>query len=938
MLGRPTLLPVVRASAVVGTVWLAMAFLVEPGYMRNVSAWIMAVLLASVWVASFARISDPARFAVVEIAYFGVALSAVLVSGSSPAVPVLLALYVLLATICYGTAAGVLAGAVSLLVVAFGGWGWTTGFLPIGPAIPAPAPGQVHYWARTAFAQAIGICGIVGIVSYLAREMRGVLLQLDLVEQKFSRVFRVCPDAMVIADLESGRLIEVNQSHEELTGYGWDEAVGRTAAELGMFPDAQELSRLSAELRATGSVRRVERQIRNRSGRTLDVSYSAECFEFAGRRYAVVIMQDVTERKQTDAALKANEGRFRSFVENATVGIYRSTPDGRIVLANRALIRIMGYDSLEELASRNLEEEGYEPSYSRRAFKEQLESKGAVRGWETAWRRRDGSTIHVRESASAIRGPDGAVQFYDGIIEDISERKTAEEALRESEERFRNLTAAAFEGVFITENGTVIDANDQGLRLLGFERSEVIGHRVAEFISPESRDLVESNIREQREVMYQHRMLRKDGSSFDVEAQAKMMRVGKRALRMTAIRDISERLQNERRQRNLEEQLRQTQKMEALGTLAGGIAHDFNNILTAIFGNLQLAEMELPAGHPARETMESSLQACRRARDLVARILSFSRLEQENRAAADLGPTILEAVQLLRAGLPANIEIRTEIDAACPQVVFDSSQVHQVVMNMGTNSIHAMKDGGGVLEVALRPVAPGAELIERNPQITEDHTVCLTIRDTGCGMEPAVLERVFEPFYTTKASGKGTGLGLAMVHAIVQSHSGAIIVDSTPGAGTRFDVYFPAAGKAAAPADAGKEIERRHSIHPFGKARAVMLVDDEEAVLKVGAKLLKRLDFLPMTYERPADALEAFQAAPDAVCAVISDLTMPEMNGLEFAERLLAIRPDIPVVLASGYLPSETQNKARAIGVRSVISKPFELHELTAQLGHLLKA
>jgi PAS domain S-box-containing protein len=514
----------------------------------------------------------------------------------------------------------------------------------------------------------------------------------------------------------------------------------------------------------------------------------------------------------------------------------------------------------------------------------------------------------------------------------VAERDTLVEQLGNSEARFRNLTEAAFEGVFITEMGRIIDVNDQGLRLLGYERSEVLGKSVVDYVSPESRAMVADNIRNNRELAYRHQIIRKDGSRFDAEARAKMMQLGDRMVRMTALRDISEWLQDEEKRKHLEEQLRQTQKLEALGTLAGGIAHDFNNILTGILGNLQLTELEIEGAHPAQETLAASVQACRRARDLVARILSFSRLEHDNRSSALLGPTLTEAVQLLRVGLQRNIEIRLNIGPNSPPVVFDPSQIHQVIMNLGTNSIHAMQNAGGYLTLDLDSIVPSDSLRERYPQVEERHTVRLKLRDNGCGMDEAVLKHVFEPFFTTKAGGGGTGLGLAMVHAIIKSHDGAIVIESIPGIGTTFELYFPAAKTAAAAPSAPAAAARNADFAPFGKGRRIMLVDDQAEVRVTGAILLKKLGFVPSAFASPTEALAAFQAAPSEICAVISDLTMPEMTGVELAERILSVRPDTPIIIASGYLPPETRDKFLSLGVTSIVGKPFELKEITERV------
>ena len=937
---RTSLLAILRLSAVVGTVWLVAVFATTPGLIMTFFGIAEIVILALLWAACALQLSNAARFFVLELGYFGTTANSMLVYGSTPGIPVLLGLAILVAAIFHHRKGGLAAGVASLVLIAAAGWSWTRGLLPIGPALPKLLPTEYDFWMRTMFAQVLAICGITGIVAFITREKQNIISRLHLAEEKFSKAFRICPDAMVITELMSGRFIEVNDSHERLIGYSRQEVLGRTSVEVGTFTSETDRRTFLDPLLAKGSVRNVERKIMGRGGRVIDVVYSSECFDLDGVRCAVTVIRDITESKRTEAALIANEERFRSFVERANVGIYRSTPEGRIVMANPALLKIMGYDTFEEMALVDLESGSYQPSYPRKKFREGLERDGLIRGFEATWTRRDGDKIFVRESATVIRGPDGGVLYYEGTIEDITERKRTEEALRESEERFRNLTSAAFEGIVISENGRIIDINDQALKLIGYPREEMIGREVLDFVSPGTRKIVADRIGARMEGTYEHQLVRKDGTSFHAEAQAKMMRMGERTVRMTALRDISERRQNDQKQKNLEDQVRQMQKMEALGTLAGGIAHDFNNILTGILGNLQLAEMDLPRAHPAYASLESAEKASQRARDLVARILSFSRLEQDNRAVAPLGPVVREAAQLLRVGVEASVEIRTEIDPACPPVLFDSGQIHQVIMNLGTNSIHAMRDGRGVLNLELRKVAPSEALRELHPQVTAEHTVCLTIRDNGCGMEETVLKRIFEPFYTTKTFGQGTGLGLAMVHAIVSSHRGAIVVESAPGAGTAFELYFPqAAVKAPEPAPiqaAAPGAQGKPRFVPFGKGRGVLLVDDEDSVLTIADSLLKRFGFAPRSFAVPVLALEAFKADPNGFSLVISDLTMPEMTGLELSQRILALRPGIPIILTSGYLHAAALQTARESGVRSVIKKPFDVKELVAQIRDVL--
>jgi PAS domain S-box-containing protein len=932
---RPSLLAVVRLTAVVGTIWVAAILKQSPSLVRSVPGITDIVLLAIVWVSCFVRMPDIACFAIVEATFLGSSVSAMLALGLTPGVPVALGLFVLVAAIFFEWKGGLAAGAIAMLVVAAAAWGWTTGHLPIGPTEPQLSLSNFSVWMRTEFALLLAIGSISGIVGYIHQEMRAIATRLSRTEEKFSTAFHICPDAMMITDLESGRFIEVNESHERLTGYGRGEVIGRTSLDIGSFKDTAERAAFVSRLKTNGSARLVEGQIRHKDGRIIDVVYSSECFDIAGAKCVVSIIQDITERKRTEAALMANEERLRSFIENANVGIYRSTPDGRIIMANPTMMRITGYDSFQELANRNLESEAYEPSYPRKDFRDRLEKAGALIGLEAKWKRRDGSTLFVRETSTTIRSRDGKVLFYDGVVEDISERKRAEDALRESEERFRNLTSAAFESIVISEGGLIIDINDQGLKMFGFERAEMIGHKVIEFVSPEWRDQVAENIHSGREALFKHDLLRKDGTRFHAEAQAKMMRMGDRVVRMTAVRDVTEIIQTEKRQKYLEEQLRQSQKLEALGTLAGGIAHDFNNILTGIMANLELAEIDLPSGHPASNAIKNADKASRRARDLIVRILAFSRMEQDSLASAPLGPVVLEAVQLLRAGLPSEIEISTMIDGNCPPVAFDSGQIHQIIMNLGTNSMHAMRDSG-ILSVELRPVSPSFDLRERHPQVRSDHTVCLTIRDNGSGMEPAVLKRIFEPFYTTKKFGQGTGLGLAMVHSIMTAQDGAIVVESAPGMGTSFDLYFPAAASPVSEAAPGAKTPVREVLAPFGRGRCIMLVDDDEAVRTIGSAIIQRLGFQIDAHAHPATALEAFRASPSKFSAVISDYTMPEMTGIELSGHIAKIRPGIPIILASGYLQNDSKNDALESGVCSIVHKPFELQELVAHIRLVL--
>ena len=377
-------------------------------------------------------------------------------------------------------------------------------------------------------------------------------------------------------------------------------------------------------------------------------------------------------------------------------------------------------------------------------------------------------------------------------------------------------------------------------------------------------------------------------------------------------------------------QLRQAQRIQALGTLAGGIAHDFNNVLVAIGGNAEIATNALPADHPARRHLRRIEQATGRASDLVRRILAFSRPQEPRRAGIRLQPVVEEALTLLRATLPASIEIRTDFDPGAPLVLADASQVHQVLMNLGTNAAHAMQERGGVLGLRLETVTLDADAAATVPELREGRYVRLAVSDTGCGMDQATLERIFEPFYTTKAPGQGTGLGLSVVHSIMRSHDAAITVESRVGAGTTVHLHFPAADPAATEAGAPTAPE------PRGAGQHILVVDDEEAIVDVATHVLQQLGYRVTGTTDPARALADFRSRPDEFAAVVSDISMPGLSGAELARQLRAIRPDLPVLLTSGFVRPDQAEAVQRFGVGDVILKPSLLAELGPALHRLL--
>jgi PAS domain S-box-containing protein len=387
----------------------------------------------------------------------------------------------------------------------------------------------------------------------------------------------------------------------------------------------------------------------------------------------------------------------------------------------------------------------------------------------------------------------------------------------------------------------------------------------------------------------------------------------------------------EHRKRMQQSQLR-SQKLEALGTLSGGIAHDFNNMLLVIAGNAKLAANMLGETHAAQTALTEIGQASARATDLVRRILAFSRPQTTRHKHIQLQPVITEALKLVRATLPAMIDIRTELDGNTAMVSADATQVHQVLVNLATNAAHAIGTQRGVIEVQLESLELTPQMPACGPDLRPGPYARLTVRDTGSGMTPEVMSRIFDPFFTTKPLGQGTGLGLSIVHGIMQSCGGAVRVESEVGVGTSFHLYFPAVMNAEARDPTG-----RHLALPGG-GQHILLIDDEDALVRLGTILLTKQGYRVTGCTDPQSAIRQFRREPEAFHAVVTDLSMPGMSGFDCAKELLEVRPDIPIVLTSGYVRPEDEVTAKRVGIRTVVTKPAALDQLPQILAQVFAA
>ncbi|MBT3907541.1 MAG: response regulator [Rhodospirillaceae bacterium] len=380
--------------------------------------------------------------------------------------------------------------------------------------------------------------------------------------------------------------------------------------------------------------------------------------------------------------------------------------------------------------------------------------------------------------------------------------------------------------------------------------------------------------------------------------------------------DITSQKEAELETKRLEEHLQQAQKMETLGTLAGGIAHDFNNTLTPIIGTVQLMLQKATAGGKEHERLERISRAAFRGANLVKRILSFSRQDAHDRSDIEIGPIVNETVNLISSTAPTTIDIRLRIDPQCANIQGDATQVHQLIMNLCTNALQAMEDGGGVLEVELENFTVDTMFARRSQGLEEGPFQRLRVSDTGCGMDDETKSRIFDPFFTTKSKTDGTGLGLATVHGVITSHKGHIDVYSEPGKGTTFNVYFPAIADHS-------NIEGDKNLGQMGGDERLMFVDDEMENTVVADEILSGLGYAVTTFTDSEAALEEFKSRPSEFDAVITDQTMPNMTGDVLAAKLREVRSDIPIIMVTGYSAKVSRENAKSAGINEFLMKPL---------------
>jgi len=773
---------------------------------------------------------------------------------------------------------------------------------------------------------AVVITVLVGMMLGLRRANRRLQKQINFWHDLLERT-----TAGILIVSSERRIIEVNRRLCEMYGYSRDELIGQSAEIFHL--DRTQFERFGQwfdNARSDGPLVQVEYQYRRKDGSTFWTVISGGALMLPDGDMGVVwSLTDISDKKQAEAELAIERSHMQSLFEVNGSGMLVVSSTRQILQVNNQFCNLFGY-SREELVGQSaqvlhVDQRHYEDWAPR--FQE-AKAGFPIASADYPWRRKDGSVFWCFFAGVKMQLPSGESGVLWNVI-DITERKKMEEQL------YLMLFAinAANEGFFLAdENAAIRFVNDGACRRLGYSRDELLSMRVFDIdpVSPAEKwpehwqYLMEHGSRTIETV---HRA--KNGTEFPVEISISRVAYNGISYVCGLARDISERIHAQEEKTKLESQLRQSQKMEAIGTLAGGIAHDFNNILAIILGYAELALYETPETDSRRTKLGEIVKASTRAKDLVRQILDFSRKAERARKPLLMAPFLKETLKMVRASIPSTIAIEEQISAVDSTVLGDHSQLHQVIINLCTNAFHAMEEQGGTLSITLDSVQLGREEAAGLGG-EEGRYVRLIVADSGCGMSPALQNRIFEPYFTTKGVGKGSGMGLAVVHGILRSHGGMVRLTSQEGKGSSFEVFLPAIEQPAK-----EKVEEDEGCCLLGTER-VLVVDDEPAITEMVSQWLAQLGYMVITSNNSVEALAMVRENPSDFDLIITDQAMPFMPGSELAKEVLAIRPDLPIILCTGYSAILSEEKAREIGIKRYAYKPLQGNELARLVRQVL--
>ncbi len=767
-----------------------------------------------------------------------------------------------------------------------------------------------------------------GIIRDITERKRSEQALLER-EARFRSVVETAVDAIITVN-STGAIIDWNQAAEKIYGYTVAEIIGIPAQIL--IP--QRIHALDSKQMRDAVEQGKEHLVYNRregigirkDGSEFPTEVSQSVWKSGNEVFATGIVRDITERKNAEKVLLEREERLRSIVETAVDAIITTDSHGTIVFWNNAAENIFGYAE-QEIVGKNaimLLPERLHGGLD--ALRDAFFYQGVQKGRESIGLKKDGTEFPI-EVSRALWDSEGAT-FITAIVRDITERKNVE--------RDRLLLSSALEQaeeniMIMDPQGIILYVNPAVGRQAKLPAEELIGTNGFQPIDSwyDSQFFTDIYAQLLKGGTWTGVLNYKIGDGKTAFIQQELSPVLDAEGRVINILSISRDVTHEQ---TLEEQLRQSQKMEAIGTLAGGIAHDFNNILAAILGYTELAMMDLPKEGIPAERLRYVISSCDRARSLVKQILAFSRRSLQDPCPVKINTIIKEALKLLRASLPSTIRIQQDIRAADAVVMADPTQLHQLIINLCTNAAQAMEDSGGILTVGLHDCLLDTNDMAGCYDLAPGSYVRLIVGDTGTGIAPEIKERIFEPFFTTKEVGKGTGMGLAVAHGIVKSYGGCISADNKPDTGAAFSVLLPRIDGGLMTPLVQQPVEIPHG------TETLLYIDDEEPVLYIGRDMLESLGYAVVSTCSSQQALEIFSAEPGRFACVITDMTMPNIRGDELASKLLELRPGLPIILCTGFSEKISEEKALQLGIQAFLLKPFTMQELGAAVRKVIDA
>ena len=732
-------------------------------------------------------------------------------------------------------------------------------------------------------------------------------------DKEWQETFNAITDSVCILDKDNGKILQCNKAMTRLLKKPYNEIIGKSCCEL-LHGSSEPVKRCPyARMMNTRRSEETDLQI---GDKWVNIKVDPLIDDDGNLTGAIHILSDITKHRNTHRALRESDNKFRLAFANAQDAIvWIDSETGDITNCNKAAEELLGKSKKEIIGQHHTM---LYPEDKKDAYTNLLSDAGkdlnSIIDAEIPTKNRQIRQVTIATSTMQVEENE-IVQW---IIRDVTESKKAIEEAKNLA-RFPNEDPNPV--LRISSDCKIMYANEAGLPVLKTWQTEV-GQNLPEVWTNRVKEVYDSGCGATFELSCD------DGHIFILTLQPI---TGSGYVNVYGL-DITNRKKAEKEKMDMELQLSQKQKMEAIGTLAGGIAHDFNNILSALQGYTELSLDDLPEDNPVRDNLEQILTCTNRATKLVKQILTFSRKneQEQEKEPVRISSIIKEVLGMLRSSLPTTIRICRKINAENSKVLANPTQIHQILVNLCTNASHAMGQTPGTLEVSLDDVHFESQTRIGDKHLDEGSYVKLSISDTGCGMEPEVLKRIFEPFFTTKKPNEGTGLGLPVVHGIVQSHGGAMDVTSTPGQGTTFDIYLPKIES--------DEMQEPEPEQPKNKEKkVVLLVDDEEMIVSVTSQILERLGYAVVARTNSLDAMEEFQEKPDEFDLVITDQVMPNMTGTELARGILSIKKDMPIILCSGFPEQICHEELMSIGIKHFIMKPVSRDELTSIVHEILE-